>query len=104
MAAERARRGGRAMGVLEGEVVADEPSAGGAEDDDVAAGRHGGDHAMAPRRVPLEGIDGEELPAGGEGGGGGVHGRRSRSRLAGRPPRARRRRCDCGEETAQPVG
>jgi hypothetical protein len=64
-------RGRLAVGVLEGEVVADEPAAGGAEDDDVAAGGHGGDDAVPPRGVALQGIGGEQLTAGG------VHGRRA---------------------------
>jgi hypothetical protein len=62
-------RGRLAVGVLEGEVVADEPAAGGAKDDDVAAGGHGGDDAVPPRGVALQGIGGEQLTAGG------VHGR-----------------------------
>jgi hypothetical protein len=73
------RRGRLAVGVLEGEVVADEPATGGAEDDDVAAGGHGGDDAVAPRRVALQGVHGEQLTAGG------VH-----------RQRAGRRRCEFG--------
>jgi len=49
------------VGVLKGEVVADEPAAGGAEDDDVASGSHGGDDAVAPRGLALQGVHGEEL-------------------------------------------
>lgn len=59
------------MGVLEGEVVADEPAAGGAEDDDVAAGGHGSHDAVAPRGLSLQGVHGEELAAAT-----GFHGRR----------------------------
>lgn len=64
------KRGGRGwgevtVGVLEGEVVADEPAAGGAEHDDVAAGRHGRHHAVAPRGLPLQRVHGEQLPAAG---------------------------------------
>lgn len=60
------------MGVLEGEVVANEPAAGGAEHDDVAAGGHGGDDAVAPRSVALQRVHGEQLSAAG-----GIHGRRA---------------------------
>lgn len=52
---------GITVGVLEGEVVADEPAAGGPEDDYVATGGHGSDDAVAPRSVALQGVDGEQL-------------------------------------------
>jgi hypothetical protein len=39
--------------------VADEPATGGVEDDDVAAGGHGGEDVVAPRVLVLQGVDGE---------------------------------------------
>jgi len=62
------------VGVLEGEVVADEPAPRGAEDDDVAAGGHGGHDAVAPRGLALQGVHGEELAAASAGFHGRSHG------------------------------
>lgn len=42
--------------------MADDPSTAGAEEDDIVAGGHGGDDAMALGGVALERVDGEDLP------------------------------------------
>jgi hypothetical protein len=78
MPCEKGRGRGRerdfTVGVLEGEVVADEPTPRGAEDDDVAAGGHGGHDAVAPRGLALQGVHGEELAAASAGFHGRSHG------------------------------
>lgn len=55
------------LGVSDGEVVADEPALGGADKDDVVAGGHAGDDAVALGGVALKEVDGEQAA-------GGVHG------------------------------